>query len=171
MQERLPSAGRTVSIQPAQHGCERRSRDKRITERSRSGEGRATRLKCRAGVARKNESRIRQWMRAFESLRDRQRRRCCGHGCGRHGDDSADGAKIIRMLILVARRRQLLRRLDRRRGLRSDCVDVAERKRKLDDERKQCRPRAKPDVRPYPLHVENAPRRKSLFPVGSDVTV
>ena len=128
-------------------------------------------MKRRAGVARKNERRIYWRMRAFKDLRDGQRRRRCGHGCGRHGDNSADGAKIIRMLIaVVARRRQLLGRLDRRRCLRRDRMDVAERKRKLDDERKQCCPRARLDIRPYPLHVEDAPRRKPLFPVGSDVT-
>lgn len=122
-------------------------------------------MKCRARVAWKNERRIYWRMRAFKDLRDRQRRRRCGHGCGRHGDNSADGAKIIRMMIaVVARRWQLLGRLDRRRGLGRDRMDVAERKRKLNGERKQRRPRAKPDVRPYPLHVEDAPRRKPLFP-------
>lgn len=118
--------------------------------------------------ARISERCIYRLMQKVESLRDRQRRWRRGHSSACQRDNGTDRAKIVRMLILVmARRRQLLRGLDRRRCLRRDCVKVTERKHQLDDERKKRQPRAKPDVRSDPLHADSAPRRKDYTPLPS----
>jgi hypothetical protein len=123
-------------------------------------------LKRGARRVQMKECRIRRSTRQFDGLRDRQCRRRCGHGRARQSDNGTDGAEIIRLLIRIgARCRQLLRGLYRRRRLRCDRVEMAERKRKLDGERKQRRSRAKSDVRPDPLHADNAPlRRNPIYP-------
>jgi hypothetical protein len=110
-----------------------------------------------------NERRVRDQVRVFDSRRQRQRRWRRGDCRICQRDDGANRTNIVRMLILiVARRRLLLGGLDRWRDLRCDGMEVAERKPKLDDERKQCNSRTKFDVRPDPLHADNAPRRKQL---------
>ena len=103
--------------------------------------------------------------RQFDGLRQRQGRWCCGHGRARQSDNGTDGAEIIRVLIRIrSRRRQLLSGLYRRRSLCRNRMEVAERKRKLNGERKQRSSRAKSDLRPHPLHADHAPRRKPVTP-------
>ena len=112
-------------------------------------------MKGRARRARVDERCIHRWMRKFESLRDRQGRRCRRHGRTCQGDHGADRANIIRMPIrILARRRKLLGGLDRRRNLRCDSMKMAEQQRKLNCQRKQRDLRAKFDVRSKPLHAE-----------------
>jgi hypothetical protein len=82
------------------------------------------------------ECRIRCSARQFDGLRRWQCRRRCGHRRARQSDNGTDGAEIIRVLIRIgSRRRKLLSGLYRWRNLRGDCVEMAERKYKLDDER------------------------------------
>lgn len=135
--------------------------------KSMSGDWRCARLECGSCRARLDGRCIDRRMRKFEDLRDRQRRRRRRHGRACQSDNGANRAKIIRMLIGVATgRRKLLSGLDRRRGLRRNCVEMAERQCKLNDERKKRKPRAKSDLRPDPLHADSAPRRKPPHPVG-----
>ena len=130
-----------------------------ITEQSRSGEGRCARLKRGARRVQMKECRLRRLVRQFDELRQRQRWWRGGYGCAGQSDDGADGAKIVQMPIRIGtgRGQLLLDGLDRRRCLRRNCVEVAERKRELDGERKQRNTRAKPDVCPHPLHRDNTP--------------
>ena len=158
----IASAGRRwdglFRFNPCARGYERRRRSTRITEQSRSGEGRSARLKRGARCLQIEECRIGYPARQFDGQRQWQGRWCCGHGRARQGDDGTDGAKIVRLTRIVAWRRQLLCGLYRRRRLRCDRMEVTERKRKLDGERKHCDPCAQFDVRPHPPHTDNAPR-------------
>jgi hypothetical protein len=133
-----------------------------ITEQSRSGEGRCARLKRGARRVQMKECRLRRLLPQFDELRQQQRWWRGGYCRARQSDDGADGAKIVQMPIRIGtgRRQLLLDGLDRRCGLRGDGVEVAERKRELDGERKQRDARAKPDVCPHPLHRDN------MSPVG-----
>ncbi len=75
------------------------------------------------------------------------------------------------VLIRTGSGQLLLDGLDRRRGLGRNRVEVTERQRELDGERKQREPCASFDVRPHPLHRDNVPHaggRNTLL--ASDVT-
>jgi hypothetical protein len=100
-----------------------------------------------------------------KGLRYWQRGERCGHRRTCQGDGGADRAKIIRMLIrIVTRRRQLPGKLDRWRGLRRKSMGVAEPKRELNGQREQRQPCSVPDIRPKPLHPDNASLRGSGSP-------
>jgi hypothetical protein len=146
-----------ISIQPARTAAKQPST--RITEQSGSGEGRCAGLKRGARRMQTKECRLRCWSRQFGGLRQRQRRWCGGYRRARQSDNGADGAKIVQMPVLIGTGcgQLLLDGQNRRRGLRRDGMEVAERKRELDGEREQRDPRAKSDVRPHPLHRDNAP--------------
>ena len=104
---------------------------------------------CRVGCVR----------RQFDGLQQWQRRWCCGQPRTGQRRDHADGAKFVRVLTRIrrGRRQLLLGRLDRRRCLRRDGVEVAKRKGKLDGERKQRQPCTSSDVSPHPLHGDDTP--------------
>ena len=108
----------------------------------------------------------------FDGLRQRKRRWGCRHGGASQASDDADGAEIVGMLAGIRRRRRklLLGRLDRRRGLRRDGVEMTKGKGELDRERKQRCPRSKPGISPHPLHRDDMPLAGSRTPVRSDVT-
>ncbi len=146
-----------ISIQSAHTAATQPST--RITEQSRSGEGRCACLKCGARRVQTKECCLRRLVRQFDGLRQRQRGWRSGHGRARQSHDRADGAKIVQMPIRIGTGlgQLLLDGLDRRRGLRCNRVEVAERQRELDGERKQRDPRAMSDVCPHPLHRDNAP--------------
>lgn len=120
-------------------------------------------MKGRARRARLDERCIwRQMMREFESLRDWKCRRRRRHGRTCQGDNGADRANVIRVLIrIVAGRRKLLGGLERRRSLHRNRMEVAKRKPKLDGERKQRSSRAISDVRSEPLHADTHPVSES----------
>jgi hypothetical protein len=107
------------------------------------------------------ERRFRYRWGEFESLRNRQSRRRRSHRGARHRDHRADGAEIIPVLIRIGilRRQLLLGGLYRRRCLRGEGMDVAERQHELHGDRKECDPCAQSDIRPKPLHAVDAPRR------------
>lgn len=136
-------------------------------------------MKRRARETRMFERRFDCWLREFESVSDRQSRRRRGHRGSRHGDNCADGAEIILVLVLFGtlRRKLLMGGCNLRRSLRCDGVDVTERQRKLNEQREKCRPRTKPDIRPYPLHLEtpphvaaSSPRRPRRYNITSQAT-
>ena len=63
-------------------------------------------------------------------------------------------------------------RLNSRRGLGNAPVEMPERKRKLQSQRKQREPRAMFDVRPEPLHADRRPhRRRPRHPGRRDVII
>jgi len=123
----------------------------------------------------------------FHGLRQQQHRGRCEQHRVRQSDDGADRAGIAGWLvgIVIGRRLRLgsfagrmryennagvskrrLRRLEltRGRGLRGDGVEMTERQRELNGERKQREPRPMFDVRPEPLHAD-----KRLAPEGRDI--
>jgi hypothetical protein len=140
------------------HG--RDSRRTGITEQSNSGERGCARLKRGARRVHMDERRRYGLARQFDSLRERQGRWRCGHGRAGESDDGAYRARVTGLLVGIwtGRGQLLLGGLYRRRGLRRNRMEVAERKRELDGDRKQRDPCAKSDVRPHPIHRDNAPR-------------
>jgi hypothetical protein len=108
------------------------------------------------------ECRIYCQRRGFDGLRYRQRRGRRGHARAGHGDDGADRAIVVGVLIrIVAGRWRLLRGRYRRRSMCRDRMEMAERKHTLHGEREQRHPCAMLDVRPKPLHV--TPRAESRY--------
>jgi len=114
-------------------------------------------LKRGARRVQTKECRLCRSLRQFGGLRLRQRRWRGGYRRARQSDNGADGANVVQMPVLIGTGQLLLDGLNRRRGLRCDGMEVAERKHELDGEREQRYPRAKSDVRPHPLHRDNAP--------------
>ena len=124
-------------------------------------------MKRGARGPRMHERRMLRRLCELENRRDRQSRRRRSHGRAHQGNDRADRAEIIRVMIRIwiLRRKLLLGGLYRRCRLRRDRMDVTERQRKLDGDRKQREPCSKLDVRPDPLHAENAPHAGTKHPV------
>jgi hypothetical protein len=87
-----------------------------------------------------------------------------------HRHNGADGAGIVGVLVRITIGRGLLRlngltRRSRRRRLCGDPMEMPERQRKLDRERKQRNPRAMFDVRSEPSHADAHPT-----PEGQDIS-
>jgi hypothetical protein len=110
--------------------------------------------------------RIRCLTRQLDGLRQRQGRWRSGQSRARQRRDGTNGAEIVRVLTRIrgGRRQLLLSRLNRRRGLRCDGVEMAKGNGKLDRERKQRDPCAKSDIRPHPLHRNDMPRAGTSSP-------
>jgi len=153
-----------------------------------SGNRRGARLKCNRCRCHASEFALGGQTRELNYLRQRQRWRRCKQRRIGHRHDGADGANIARMITRVVVGCGLPCRLaagnlsgdtcgdgklgrDRakfKNGRRSggNAVEMAERQRKLDAQRKQRYPGPALDVRPEPLHAEThlSPKGPRLRP-------
>ena len=124
-----------------------------------SGDGRRARLKGGAQMRSADELGGRGQIREIDGLRQQHHGRRRKQHCIGDRHRGADGADVTRMLARTLigrrlRRRQVARDLNSKVVVGSNAVEVAERQRKLDRQRKQRDVRNAFDVRPEPLHAD-----------------